>query len=99
MIKVGDFSLREFSPRDLDERNIEEQMTPTRRHLYRKSRPITPEARFDAIPPESALFANVLAWLKRSQREKARVLVMVKTSAMARKCHVSRNPNTEIKIF
>lgn len=36
------------------------------------------------MPPERARLANVEAWLKRSQREKATVLVMVRTSAMAR---------------
>lgn len=36
------------------------------------------------LPPK-ARFANVDAWLKRSHREKATVLVIVKTSAMAGK--------------
>lgn len=43
-----------------------------------------PPAKLDAIPPvERALLANVDAWLNRSQREKATVLVIVKTRAIA----------------
>lgn len=52
--------------------------------LYRKSLPTTPEARLLAIPPDNALFANEPAWLKRSQREKANVFVIVSTKAMAK---------------
>lgn len=50
---------------------------------YLKNLPIMPLARLPAMPPDKALLANVEAWLKRSQREKATVLVTVKIRAIA----------------
>jgi hypothetical protein len=51
--------------------------------LYLKNRPIMFPARLDAMPPpRKAEPAKVDAWLNLSQREKATVLVMVRTRAM-----------------
>ena len=50
---------------------------------YLKSLPSRPPAMLFTIPPDSALLAKVDAWLKRSHLEKARVLVIVKTRAIA----------------
>jgi hypothetical protein len=52
---------------------------------YLKSLLNIPVAKLDASPPvDIALLAKVDAWLNRSQREKATVLVMVKASAIAK---------------
>lgn len=51
--------------------------------VYLKSLPSRPPARLFTILPPKARLAYVEAWLKRSQRENATVLVMVRTNAMA----------------
>lgn len=61
----------------------EQALSQTAAH-YLNSLPSRPPAMLFTMPPERARLANVEAWLKRSQREKATVLVMVRTSAMAR---------------
>lgn len=56
---------------------------PYKTPVYLKSLPSRPPARLFTMPPPSALLAYVEAWLNRSQREKAKVFVTVKTSAIA----------------
>ena len=62
---------------------------------YLKSLLNIPVAKLDASPPvDRALLANVDAWLNRSQREKATVLVIVKARAIAKVSKVSKtSPN------
>lgn len=46
------------------------------------------------FPLEKALPARLEAWLNLSQREKARLLVMVRTRAMATPYHLVSEPNS-----
>lgn len=57
-------------------------MTQMQTDDYRKNRPSMPPARLLTMFPESARLAKVDAWLNRSHRENATVLVMVKINAM-----------------
>lgn len=52
---------------------------------YLKILPNIPVAKFPAIPPERAFEANEEAWLNLSHLENARVLVMVRIRAIAKK--------------
>lgn len=66
--------------------------------IYLKSLPSRPPARLFTIPPPKARVAYVEAWLNRSHREKATVLVIVKTRAIARvtlasKKYLTPNPS------
>lgn len=68
--------------------------------IYLKSLPSRPPARLFTIPPPNARVAYVEAWLNRSHREKATVLVIVNTRAIARVGSVlaiSRDPDPQFQ--